>query len=117
VGDFFSGFLVVLATIVISAVVVALLCFDRGVYVPAYRIARWRFRFSALAAFTAAVAIEGAVAGSVILAVRHHARPYWGATPASSVVIHRPRRHTGRRPERRPGFSYRNMTSNGGRPQ
>ena len=96
VGDFISAFLVIPAMIVISAVVCGLLCFDRIVYVPAYRLARGRFRLCALAAFTAAVAIEGIVAGGLIFAVRHRARPTEGAAPASVVIVRHPTRSKAR---------------------
>ena len=72
-GDFAAGVLAVLVPIAIFVAAIVLLCFDRVVYVPAYRFARGRFQLSALAAFIAAVAFEGAVAGGLILAVRHHA--------------------------------------------
>ena len=88
VGDFVVGLLSFAAPIVVFVAVIALLCFDRLVYVPTYRLMRNRFRLSALAAFGLAVVIEGAVAGGFILALRQHAR---ASDPAPSIVIHRSR--------------------------
>lgn len=69
-GELAACVLAILAPIALFAAVAMLLCFDRLVYVPTYRLARGRFRLSALAAFTVAVCVEGAIAGGVIMAVR-----------------------------------------------
>jgi hypothetical protein len=91
VGDFVLGVLGIMVAVVIFVAVIMLLCFDRGVYVPAFRLARGRFQLSALAAFSVAVLIEGAVTVGLILGVRHHVRPPGVAAPASHVVVHHPR--------------------------
>ena len=68
-GELAAGALALFAPIGIFIAIAALLCFDRIVYVPSYRLARGRFQFSALAAFSAAVAVEGAVACGLICVV------------------------------------------------
>ena len=96
VGDLVGGVFAVIAAIAIFVAVVVLLCFDRIVYVPTYRIARSRFRLSALAAFGLAVAIEGLTGGGAILAVHRHIRSTGGAgpTPAISLRHSQPRIRT-----------------------
>jgi hypothetical protein len=71
-GELAAGALALLAPIAIFIAAIVLLCFDRAVYVPTYRLARYRFNWSALAAFSLAVIIEGAVAGGLIFGVYHH---------------------------------------------
>jgi hypothetical protein len=65
-GELAACLLAILTPIALFAAAIVLLCFDRATYVPTYRFARAHFRLSALAAFSLAVAIEGAVAGGVI---------------------------------------------------
>ena len=96
VGDFVGGVFTAIAAIAVFVVVVILLCFDRIVYVPAYRIMRSRLRLSALAAFSLAVVIEGLAGGRTILAVRRHIR---GAGPTPTIVL----RHTQSRNRARHG--------------
>jgi uncharacterized membrane protein YciS (DUF1049 family) len=97
VGDLVGGVFAVIAAIAIFVAVVVLLCFDRIVYVPAYRIARSRFRLSALAAFSMAVVIEGLAGGGTILAVRHRIRSIDGAGSTPMTVLRHTQPHTGAR--------------------
>ena len=85
-GEIVVGVLAVLASIMIFVIVIALLCFDRMVYVPAYGVVRRRFHWNALASFSLAVAIEGAVACSLILTIGHCTHS--PETPAAGVVRH-----------------------------
>jgi uncharacterized membrane protein YciS (DUF1049 family) len=87
VGDLVGGVFAIVAAIAIFVAVVVLLCFDRIVYVPTYRIARSRFRLSALAAFGLAVAIEGLAGGGTILAVRRHIRSTSGAGQTPAIYL------------------------------
>jgi hypothetical protein len=84
-GDFAVGLLAILAPIAICFAVTGLLCFDRVIYVPTYRLARNRFRLSAWAAFGLAVLIEGFAAGNLIMAYRHHVH---APESAPTIVVH-----------------------------
>ena len=87
VGEVAAALFAVIAPIAIFAALVLLLCFDRMVYVPAFRLMRIRFKLSTVTAFCAAVAIEGAVAGALILAASHRAN--WPVREAPRLASNR----------------------------
>jgi uncharacterized membrane protein YciS (DUF1049 family) len=92
VGDFVVGLLGVLVPVVIFLAVIALLCFDRVVYVPAYRLARDRFRLNVLVSFCVAIGIEGGMGTGLFFAVKHRARTTKSSTPPSAVSCRHPTR-------------------------